>query len=220
MERKWDEISRGLRTPAVKDGLLSAGPWHAMDRLARLTESDDLAEYCLAELHAHLAGTANKQIVDLPDDVPRAGIFVTIRQAESRELRGCIGTVQPVALTAANLGLYARRAAFCDSRFPPVTLRELPALAASVSLLHSLRKIDSTAQICLGRHGVLARMSVGGEWGEATFLPQVAAELGWDVGTTLDGLVKKAGLAGGWADVDAWDVWVYEAAKTGFAGIY
>jgi len=79
-------------------------------------------------------------IIDPPKDLPveltvRAGCFVSIK-TRGGDLRGCIGTIDPVKDTLAEeIIANAISAATRDPRFPPVTKDELPNLKYSVDVL-------------------------------------------------------------------------------------
>lgn len=65
----------------------------------------------------------------------RAACFVSLKTNQG-DLRGCIGTVEPVEATLAEeLIANAVSAATRDPRFPPVTVAELPHLSYSVDVL-------------------------------------------------------------------------------------
>ena len=119
------------------------------------------------------------------------GAFVTIKK--NGQLRGCIG------YTAQDRPLYqvvsqmAVAAAVQDYRFAPINTRELSELEYEISVLSSLKKINSPDEIQLGKHGV--QVVAGKKSG--LFLPQVAAENNWDLETFLNQLMLKAGL---WPD--------------------
>jgi AmmeMemoRadiSam system protein A/AmmeMemoRadiSam system protein B len=78
--------------------------------------------------------------IDTPTDVSdllsaRAGCFVSIKTRDG-ELRGCIGTIDPVKDTLAEeIILNAIGSANSDPRFSPVRAEELPALKYSVDVL-------------------------------------------------------------------------------------
>lgn len=80
------------------------------------------------------------EIIDAPDPVSdflnqRAGCFVSIKTREG-DLRGCIGTIEPVKDTLAEeLSANAISAATRDPRFSPVRKDELPVLKYSVDVL-------------------------------------------------------------------------------------
>lgn len=79
-------------------------------------------------------------VIDPPDDLPdffnaRAGCFVSIKTRDG-DLRGCIGTIEPVKDTLGEeIIANAISAATRDSRFTPVRASELPNLKYSVDVL-------------------------------------------------------------------------------------
>ena len=122
-----------------------------------------------------------------------AGVFVTLK--EHGELRGCIGRIVgdlPLYLAVQKMALAA---ALQDSRFPPVTVAELPALEYEISVLSPAEPVDRVEDIEVGKHGVI--LVKGGH--QAVFLPQVAVEQGWTRDEMLNHLSEKAGLP-----ADAW----------------
>src|SRR6185369_2846551 len=86
--------------------------------------------------------TTTGKIIDTPKDVQdllsaRAGCFVSIKTHQG-ELRGCIGTIDPVKDTLAEeIILNAISSATHDPRFSPVRADELPDLKYSVDVLSS-----------------------------------------------------------------------------------
>jgi AmmeMemoRadiSam system protein A len=133
-----------------------------------------------------------------------AGAFVTLREAGN--LRGCIGRF------ISDIPLYklicemAIAAATQDSRFDPVSLREIRRLDIEISVLTPLKRITSPAEIIPGKHGIYIRKGHS----SGTYLPQVATETGWTVEEFLGHCARdKAGLGwNGWKDAE---VFVYEA---------
>ncbi len=116
-------------------------------------------------------------------------VFVTIRKNE--ELRGCIGDLLPEAPLYLSVQDNAVLAAVNDSRFKPMTLKDLPQVKFEISVLSLPEKIDSTEKIELSRHGVILQ---SGEH-SGVFLPKVAAETGWSKEKFLGELCsQKAGL--------------------------
>jgi MEMO1 family protein len=81
-----------------------------------------------------------RAIIEVPDDLPkelnaRAGCFVSIKTHDG-QLRGCIGTIEPVTDTLAEeIIANAISAATRDPRFRPVRRDELPSLKYSVDVL-------------------------------------------------------------------------------------
>jgi AmmeMemoRadiSam system protein A len=83
---------------------------------------------------------ATGKVADPPEPLSdllaaRAGCFVSIKTVDG-DLRGCIGTVEPVTDTLAEeIIANAVNAATRDPRFPPVDKAELPNLKYSVDVL-------------------------------------------------------------------------------------
>lgn len=121
--------------------------------------------------------------------------FVTLRVPGShgqRELRGCIGTLEAMEPLHDSVVRNARRAAFHDPRFVPVTADELDRITISISVLTPCVAIEASASIEPGRDGV--RLDHGPY--RAVFLPEVAREHGWDREELLRQLARKAGIPG------------------------
>lgn len=119
------------------------------------------------------------------------GAFVTLHRDE--DLRGCIGFIESDKALALTVMDAARGAAVKDPRFAPVRPDELSFLTLEISALTPLEEVPGPEAIEVGRHGIL--LDCQGH--QAVFLPQVASEQGWDLETTLDQLVRKAGLGPG-----------------------
>jgi AmmeMemoRadiSam system protein A len=109
-------------------------------------------------------------------------------------LRGCVGYVFPVASLYRTVAETARAAAFEDTRFPPVTLAEAPALEVSLSILSPLKAVRPE-EVEIGLHGLV--VSDGRRRG--LLLPQVPVEHQWDRVTFIEQTCRKAGLP-----LDAW----------------
>ena len=119
-------------------------------------------------------------------------LFVTWTTGEEKDLRGCIGTFSNESLSK-NLGTYALTSALKDSRFNPITLKEVPTLNVGVSLLTNFEKINDHLDWEVGKHGVNIDFEVNGRTFRAVYLPEVASEQSWDQLTTMKSLVKKGG---------------------------
>jgi len=96
-----------------------------------------------------------------PDPLPEemnyaAAAFVSLKK--DGQLRGCIGTLQPVR---ANLALEIRENAISagtqDYRFSPVRKEELPELEYSVDVLSPPEPVQSIAELDPKRYGVIVR---------------------------------------------------------------
>ena len=97
-----------------------------------------------------------------------------------------------------------------DSRFLPVTAKEIDKLEIEISVLSPMKKIFSVDEIVLGKHGIYIKKG----YYSGTFLPQVATETGWSKEEFLGHCARdKAGLGwDGWKDAD---IFTYEACVFG-----
>jgi len=95
--------------------------------------------------------------IPLPPELPaRAGVFVTIRRRGA--LRGCIGTIEPVASSLAEEVIRsALLAATEDPRFTPVRLAELSQLTYSVSVLEPAELVEGIGDLDPSRYGVIVQ---------------------------------------------------------------
>ncbi len=136
---------------------------------------------------------APRPFPDLPELTAPGATFVTLMRRGA--LRGCIGTLVAYRPLLDDVRENARRAAFNDPRFLPVTADELPTLKIEVSQLTSplplsfTSEADALALLRPGIDGVV--LNVRGR--RATFLPQVWDELPEPV-RFLGHLKQKAGL--------------------------
>ncbi|KAK8156606.1 AMMECR1 domain-containing protein [Phyllosticta citrichinensis] len=140
----------------------------------------------------------------------------TVSRGGSKSLRGCIGTFEAQELSD-GLRSYALTSAFDDSRFPPITSRELPSLACAVTLLTNFQPAASPMSWELGRHGLRISFTYHGRRYGATYLPDVAKEQGWTKEETMVSLMRKAGWSGRrdeWQRVQSLNVVTYEGSKS------
>ena len=142
------------------------------------------------------------------------GVFVTL-YLDGR-LRGCIGRFTSESTLQATIREMALSAAFSDPRFPALSQKEAPKVEIEVSVLSPLKKIQSIDEFKLGRDGIYIIKG----YHHGTFLPQVAAEAGWDTEEFLGHCARdKAGIGYyGWKDADLYTyqtVVVKESERTG-----
>lgn len=124
----------------------------------------------------------------------KAACFVTLTQQQ--QLRGCIGTLEAHRSLLEDVKSNARAAAFQDSRFTPLSAKELNFTEIEISLLSATQFIDfsneqeALAQLRPGIDGVVF------EYGayRSTFLPQVWQQLP-DTTEFVAHLKHKAGLS-------------------------
>ena len=185
---------RGLRRDLDVSSPLDDNDRQRLLALARAALRDGL----------HADGSVDRALQQEPSAAlaePR-GAFVSLKTrsaAGASSLRGCIGTTTARGPLYRTVIEVARKAAFEDPRFPPLTAEELDAVRIEISALSPITSVDGPPEIEVGRHGVQLRRGDSG----AVFLPQVAGEHGWDRETLLEQLALKAGLAGeAWRDAE------------------
>jgi AmmeMemoRadiSam system protein A len=139
----------------------------------------------------------------------QCGAFVTIHL--HGELRGCIGYIEaPMALGNVVQDV-ARKAAFEDPRFPPMSEEEFRSAELEISVLSPLRKVATPEEVVVGTHGAVIESG----YMRGLLLPQVPVEYGWDRETFLDNLARKAGLPrNAWRDPKA-EIFVFTAEVFG-----
>ncbi len=97
----------------------------------------------------------------LPDYLPpeyekKAGAFVSLKK--DGQLRGCIGTFEPVRQNLAEeIAANTISAALKDPRFPPVTKDEVTELSFSVDVLSPLEIVKSKAELDEKKYGIMVR---------------------------------------------------------------
>ena len=118
-------------------------------------------------------------------------------------LRGCIGSLQPIAPLYRSVHDNAVNAALRDPRFPAVSPQELPLLDVHISVLSPIVPIKSLDEFKLGEHGIILTKG----YHSAVYLPEVAIEQNWTVDETLSSLSQKAGLPpDGWKSGTTFEV--------------
>lgn len=101
------------------------------------TQTDPLVALARATIEQYVRTRTLPDTPALADDLPvRAGCFVSIHIAQTGELRGCIGTIEPVRPTLADEVVEnAVSASTRDPRFPAIAPSELDDLDISVDVL-------------------------------------------------------------------------------------
>ena len=142
------------------------------------------------------------------------GCFVTLHKYG--QLRGCIGTIEPICPLAECVEKNAQNAAFRDPRFPCLGAEELPEIDIEVSILSVPERLrfrdgdDLKRQLRPNVHGVILSRGMH----RSTFLPQVWEQLP-DREQFLEHLCLKGGMpANAWKD-PATSVEVYQAEVFG-----
>jgi len=132
------------------------------------------------------------------------GAFVTL--SKDGLLRGCIGRFEATSPLYDVVQQMAVAASTQDSRFVPVTEEEFGEIGIEISVLTPLKRIYSTDEFVLGKHGIYMKKG----FASGTFLPQVAHETGWTTEEFLGHCAKDKAHIGwdGWKDAE---LYVYEA---------
>jgi uncharacterized protein (TIGR00296 family) len=86
--------------------------------------------------------------------------------------------------------------AFDDTRFNPISPRELHTLECAVTLLTNFEPASSPLDWDIGTHGLRVSFTHNNRRYGATYLPDVAKEQGWSKEETLVSLMRKAGWSG------------------------
>jgi AmmeMemoRadiSam system protein A len=118
----------------------------------------------------------------------RAGTFVSIHKLG--ELRGCIGTIEPVRPNVAEeVILNAISSATRDPRFLPITPDELKDLEYSVDVLTAPELVESKDQLDPKKYGVIVEAG----WRKGLLLPDLEGVE--NVEEQIDICRQKAGIA-------------------------
>lgn len=123
----------------------------------------------------------------------KRAVFVTLTQ--SARLRGCIGTIEPVAALATAVADSAHSAAYRDPRFPQMRVDELEKTAIEISVLTATEPLAAASRDALLaelRPGVDGLLLEDGRH-RSTFLPKVWEQLP-EAREFLGQLLAKAGL--------------------------
>jgi AmmeMemoRadiSam system protein A len=152
-----------------------------------------------------LRGNADARVPQTNDTVlnVHAGCFVTLHDAATHRLRGCVGRLQSEDPLIVGIHETAQ-SVLQDPRFTHhrVTLGDLPLLDIEISVLSPLVQANGPLDFDLLNDGIF--LIIDGRQG--TFLPQVARETGWNKEQLLERLcTEKMGLPA--------DAWRHPSAK-------
>jgi len=126
----------------------------------------------------------------------KKGCFVTLHLYPNRELRGCIGIVEPVYSLSKAVVESARSSAFSDYRFEKVGDEELKDTVIEVSVLSVPEQIKFSKpeelfkKIDIGKDGLIVEFKNM----KGLLLPIVAVEYNWDAEEFVKHTCEKAGL--------------------------
>ena len=147
---------------------------------------------------------------EIPELLEKRAVFVTLRKRSNGDLRGCIGHSKPRYPLIEAVAKTAISSAVDDTRFPSLTLDELPDLLIEINMLSPLAP-SKPEDVKIGKHGLMINKGLKG----AIFLPEVAVSNGWDLHTFLNELCRKADLPeGSWQDREA-ELYFFESETWG-----
>ncbi len=151
----------------------------------------------------YITETAKSAILDAlqgkeykPESIPSVltqygASFVTLKL--NGVLRGCIGSIFPTKPLILDIIDNAKNAAFYDSRFEPLTERELPYIGLDISILSSIERLQFKDERDLlskiHPHGII----ISDKNNRAVYLPEVWEQLP-NKEVFLNSLKEKAGL--------------------------
>lgn len=119
----------------------------------------------------------------------KCGAFVTL--TIDGELRGCIGYIIGDKPLYELVYEVAKKSAFEDPRFYPLTEEELDAIEIEISVLSPPKRIKSIDEIKVGEHGLIIQKGPF----HGLLLPQVATKYNWSTKEFLEHTCLKAGLS-------------------------
>jgi len=180
------------------------GPFGVGYLVAEIYRSSPIAGFARECLTYHLTAQAFDKLV-IPGDPllkERKSCFVTLKK--DGQLRGCIGTVQPVRENlASEIKHNAIAAGTQDPRFWPVEAKELPLITFSVDVLGDLEKINSYEELDPQKYGVVVRR--GGRVG--LLLPHLEGV------NTVEEQVRIAKQKAGIAPHEEVEMWRFEVER-------
>lgn len=180
------------------------GPFGVGYLVAEIYRSSPIAGFARECLTYHLTAQPFDKLI-IPGDPllkEKKSCFVTLKK--DGDLRGCIGTVQPVRENlASEIKHNAIAAGTQDPRFWPLQADELPLISISVDVLGDMERIASAEELDPQRYGVVVRH--GGKVG--LLLPHLE---GVDtVEQQLDIARQKAGI---WPEEEV-ELWRFEVER-------
>ncbi|KAI0880513.1 AMMECR1 domain-containing protein [Annulohypoxylon maeteangense] len=204
IQESYEEYSKELEAAALSDKTESLEK--RIPALRRVADSNDSGSSASSpasgssmSLSTETAATSTDSLPDSEPPITESPLFVTWNtvdpDSDDTSLRGCIGTFEAQELDD-GLSSYAITSAIHDTRFNPMSQRELPSLEVAVTLLTNFEDCDDEMDWEIGTHGIRISFTDRGRRFGATYLPDVAAEQGWTKEETLVSLMRKANWGG------------------------
>lgn len=150
-------------------GYMSAMGWHDV----ALTQDQKETLHKIAQFSLnHLREDIPKNIT-MRDPIlsQKHAVFITLRTSD-KKLRGCIGRILPEEALWRAVYHMTQEAALSDSRFSPVSAKEIPHLSLEISVLSIPKSVASIDDIAYPDTGVIIRR----ESQSGVYLPEVSHE--------------------------------------------
>ncbi|CRH01741.1 conserved Plasmodium protein, unknown function [Plasmodium relictum] len=112
----------------------------------------------------------------------------------SYELKGCIGCLNKIDIL--ELYYYTLQSALNDTRFYPITLKDLPYLIIVINYLFNFEECNHVYDWTIGKHGIKINFTINRKKYSSTFLPDIPVEHNYDHKTTIKKLIRKANYKG------------------------
>ncbi|SCM08979.1 conserved Plasmodium protein, unknown function [Plasmodium chabaudi chabaudi] len=113
---------------------------------------------------------------------------------DAYDLKGCIGCLSEIDLL--ELQYYSLESSLNDTRFSPITLKDLPYLIVTITYIFNFEKCEHVYDWVIGKHGIKINFTINNRRYSSTFLPDVATEHNFDHKTTISHLIRKANYRG------------------------
>ena len=181
--------------------------YEMLERRAREERRAAEDDYVQLARHAIETIVRTGKLPERPQGLPsemaeRAGVFVSLKK--DGELRGCIGTFEPMAKNIAEeIMQNAASAALRDPRFPPVHEDELDELVYSVDVLTEPELVRGADELDARRYGVIVEYRAR----KGLLLPDLA---GVD---TVEEQLRIARKKGGIPEDAAIRIWRFEVTR-------
>jgi len=186
-------ISRLLNTPSTSSSSSASSSTPSLSNSSTASKSSSRSS--LFSFPNRLSRGSKSGGVASDEEYPLFITWNTVNSRGHKSLRGCIGTFEAQELDD-GLRSYALTSAFEDTRFNPISLRELPTLDCDVTLLTNFETIRDPMDWEIGKHGLRISFIHQGRRYGSTYLPDVAREQGWNKEETIVSLMRKAGWNG------------------------
>jgi AmmeMemoRadiSam system protein A len=180
--------------------LITPGSSVLAEEVLNKSEQQTLIRIARDTLRLYLA----RQLVPALSDYPasaalqrQCGVFVTLKNRNSGDLRGCIGHMygeKPLREAVRDCTI---ESATRDRRFSPLQAGEEQTVLIEISVLTPPQKIATINEIQIGTHGLIITRGMH----RGVLLPQVPLEWGWSRDDFLKAICEKAGLPqGAWKE--------------------